>query len=119
MKVGKSTSETRHNKTLSYALQTIKQSPVSPYVSRLLVYGSFARKQHKWDSDVDLFLELSEDIPFNEFRDELIRLKSRVSPPDLTLPEADLKIVVGNRWRQSEMLYYQNVKKDGINIWDI
>lgn len=119
MKVGKKgIISTRHDKTLTYALQAVKESAVAPYVTGLFLYGSFARKQYSWNSDVDLLLELSEDIPIDMYRDDMIRLKSIVTPTDPLLPEVDLKIVVGYKWRTDQMLYYKNVRKDGVNIWD-
>ena len=38
-------------------------------------------------------------------------------PVDLTIPEVDLQIVIGHSWAENPMSYYQNVRKDGIQIW--
>ena len=40
-----------------------------------------------------------------------------VMPIDLTIPEIDLQIVIGHSWAENPMSYYQNVRKDGIQIW--
>ena len=34
-----------------------------------------------------------------------------------TYAETDLKIVVGDDWKRNKMLYYTNVRKEGIQIW--
>lgn len=31
--------------------------------------------------------------------------------------ETDLKIVVGDDWKRNKILYYTNVRKEGIQIW--
>lgn len=108
----------RFEYSLNYALTKIKTSPIKPYINDIYLYGSYARKQHRYNSDVDLLVELNENININEFREEIFKLKGIVSPPDMDYPEVDLKIVIGNEWKTNKMLYYQNVKKEGIKIWE-
>ena len=36
---------------------------------------------------------------------------------DQDLPDVDLNIVIGNDWEKNEDLYYQDIRKDGIDIW--
>lgn len=52
----------RHNQALYHALGVIKKSAIAPFVKELYLYGSCARKEEEWDSDVDLFMELKEDF---------------------------------------------------------
>ena len=47
----------------------------------------------------------------------LYLLKSEVSSEELDDAETDLKIVVGDDWKRNKMLYYTNVRKEGIQIW--
>ena len=47
----------------------------------------------------------------------LYLLKSEVSSVELDDAETDLKIVVGDDWKRNKMLYYTNVRKEGIQIW--
>ena len=42
---------------------------------------------------------------------------SEVSSEELDDAETDLKIVVGDDWKRNKMLYYTNVRKEGIQIW--
>ena len=107
----------RSKKSIDYAISIIKESRIFPFVDKLLLYGSCARQDQRYDSDVDLFLVLKPNIDLDVYRDDLIRLKGDVSPVDFDLPEVDLHSTVGNVWETSNMLYYQNVKRDGIEIY--
>lgn len=52
------------------------------------------------------------------FRTELVKLKGMVTPIDVDAPEVDLRIVVGNAWEKNPMLYYKNIRRDAIDIWN-
>lgn len=49
----------------------------------------------------------------------MILLKGSVSPSVLDLPDVDLKVVIGDSWKSNNMLYYKNVKMEGINVWEV
>lgn len=108
----------RSQKSIDFALDKIKRSEIAPYVRKLYLYGSCARGEQEYNSDVDLLLELDSSFDEKRYREKIIILKGSVTPPDLNMPEVDLKIVIGDTWKNSPMLYYQNVKKEGINIWE-
>ena len=108
----------RSRRSLDYAISKIKNSPVSSYVSNLYLYGSCARHEETYKSDVDLFLEINETAPLKDIRDELIILKGAVTPTKSNLPEVDLKIVIGDKWKSDNMLYYKNIKREGVSLWD-
>lgn len=105
----------RSHCAIQYALRQIKKSPV--VVTKLILFGSCARRQQAFSSDVDLLLEVSENIP-EDFRTELVKLRSMVTPVDADAPEVDLRIVIGNAWEKNPMLYYKNIRRDGIDIWN-
>lgn len=107
----------RSRKTISYAIDQIQKSPLAPFVQNIYLYGSCARKEQKYGSDVDLFLELSPKVNREELQHEMTLLKANVTPLDDSLPEVDLKIEIGNKWRDSSLLYYKNIKKEGMSIW--
>lgn len=109
----------RSQKSIDYAILKIKSSPLSPYVRALYLYGSCARNEQGFKSDVDLFMELDRSIPMPDFKESIILLKSQISPINEELPEIDLKVVIGDSWKNNTMLYYQNIRKDGINLWII
>lgn len=105
------------SKSIEYAVNVIRKSPVAPFVKALYLYGSCARGEQTYGSDVDLFLELQPDFDTQKYKDDVILLKGRVSPTDINMAEVDLKVVVGDAWRRNQMLYYQNILKEGVNIW--
>jgi len=107
----------RSSYAIQYALKQIKESPVAPYVTKLLLFGSCARREQTFSSDVDLLLEVSENIT-EDFRIELVKLRSIVTPIDVDAPKVDLRIVIGNAWEKNPMLYYKNIRRDGIDIWN-
>ncbi len=107
----------RSNRAIEYALDQIRESAVAPYVSKLYVYGSCVREEQEYQSDVDLLLELKQPLDINDLREEIILLKNRVNPPRLDMPEVDLKVVIGEGWRDEHTLYFENIRKEGRNIW--
>lgn len=105
------------SKSIEYAVDIIKKSSVAPFVKALYLYGSCARGEQNYGSDVDLFLELQPDFDVQKYKDDIIILKGRVSPTDMNMAEVDLKVVVGDEWKKNQMLYYQNILREGVNIW--
>ena len=72
----------------------------------MYLYGSCARKEQTYESDVDLLLEM--DPSFNSFEDKtesIIELKKSLSATDSSLPEIELKIVIGDDWKKSKSLF--------------
>ena len=106
----------RQRNAAEYALRAIQSSCIKPYIKTIYLYGSCARGEEKYSSDVDLFLELSESFRSRpELKKYLYLLKSEVSSEELDDAETDLKIVVGDDWKRNKMLYYTNVRKEGIS----
>lgn len=107
----------RHQAALEYALKQIKNSPLRPYVQATFLYGSCSRGEEKYGSDVDLLLVLNENFDRKLLRKEMRMLQANVSTDNLEDPEVDMKIVIGNQWEKSRMLYYQNIRKEGKKVW--
>ena len=71
----------RQRNAAEYALRAIQSSCIKPYIKTIYLYGSCARGEEKYSSDVDLFLELSESFRSRpELKKYLYLLKSEVSP---------------------------------------
>ena len=104
--------------SINYAIAQIKQSKIAPFVQDLYLYGSCARNEQDYNSDVDLLLELSDDIDLDKYRSDLLILRSKVMPISDDLPEVDLRIEIGDKWKNSSLFFYQNVKKDYISVWN-
>lgn len=108
----------RHYLALQYALDQIKKSGLSQFIEKIYLYGSCARGEEEWDSDVDLLVQLREEArKYPETKKQILLLKGAVSTDEIADPEADVKFVFGSEWENSSMLYYANVKKEGINLW--
>lgn len=78
----------RHGESLRYAMNVLLSEKNRSYISKIYLYGSCARMQQKYTSDVDLFVLTSEPMTKKQIRD----LKIAVSPDDYTLPSVELKI---------------------------
>ena len=107
----------RQQKALEYAVEAIKKSPVLPYVEALYLYGSCARGEEKWDSDVDLFMEMRTNfLERKDLREAIRMLPFNVKLNSYREATVDLKIMVGNGWKQSKMLFYEDIREEGIKI---
>ena len=65
-------------KSIEYAVNIIKKSPIAPFVKALYLYGSCVRGEQTYKSDVDLFLELQSDFDTQKYKDDVILLKEGV-----------------------------------------
>lgn len=108
----------KQQKALEFALDVISNSPLKPYISAIFLYGSCARGEENEDSDVDLLLEFKEEFEEHkkELKKEILLLKSEVTDDELFSAETDLKIVIGQEWKKSNMFFYKNIRKDGILV---
>ena len=107
----------RSEQSIQYAMNQIQSSNISPYVKRLILYGSCARKTQSYHSDVDLLLELDANVDTEKYHNDIMQLRGCVSPKNLDDPEVDLKIVIGKGWEQQKMLYFDNIKREGVELW--
>ena len=103
---------------LEQAQRKIFTSKLAPYVRELYLYGSVARGEETWESDIDLFLVLDEpEGGRKELKKEILNLKGSISGDEMDDPEVDLKVVFGDAWKSSGQMYYQNVAKEGKRLW--
>lgn len=109
----------RHYQALQYALAQIQKSKLNLFVEKVYLYGSCARGEEKWNSDIDLLVQLQvEAREYPETKRQILLLKGLASTDKLEDPEADIKFVFGSEWENSSMLFYRNVRREGINIWN-
>ena len=108
----------RHKNAMTYALKKIQQSPIALYVKNVILYGSCARGEASWGSDVDLCVLLNEDVrKLPNYAQIIHLLKGTISEGDAHSAETDIKFVIGDEWQNSGMLYFKNLRKDGIPVW--
>lgn len=48
---------------------------------------------------------------------EIIKLKAEVSQDGIDDVQVDLKVLYGDAWKTSQMLYYQNIRREGKKLW--
>lgn len=108
----------RHLATIEQSLAKIRKSPLSKYVKDVVLYGSTARGQSKYSSDVDMLLVLDNCVKnYRKYNDWITYLKGNISSDDYRLPEADLHVVFDEKWMEKSNAYFSNVKKEGFSIW--
>lgn len=112
------TKHERHEKAIQYALRQIKLSPLYPFAKEIILFGSCARKEECFNSDVDLFLVLSEEVrQTGDFARKCRALKSGVTTDEIADAETDLKICIGDKWETSNDTIYVCIRKDGVSLW--
>lgn len=109
----------RRIRALETAIEKLEQSKAVKYAREVYLYGSLARGNARWDSDIDLLLVLDgagyED---KGLKKEIITLKGSMTEDNLDAPEIDLKVVFGKEWRDSNAAYYKNIVAEGKKIWE-
>ncbi len=108
----------RTQKTIEHALRIVKQSKIAPYICSVIHYGSAARNEQSYNSDVDLLVVLQDDFSSKELKREILLLKGSVKPENLSDPDVDLKISFEDTLKHSTDAYYASVRRDGVDIWD-
>ena len=108
----------RHQKALNDALAIIKASDVSSFIQSIYLYGSCSRNEEQWNSDVDLFVEFKDSFDILKYKRQVLRLRSDVNAIDIIAPEVDVHFSIGTDWKDSSLEYYNNIRKDGIKVWE-
>ena len=108
----------RSDKAIQFALAEIKKSDIGSYVQHVYLYGSCARNEQSYGSDVDLLIELDESFRTSKGKLALIsELRSRLSNHDEGLPDIEIKFVIGEQWKTDNTIFFSNVRRDGKKLW--
>lgn len=108
----------RSDKAIQFALAEIKKSDIGSYVQHVYLYGSCARNEQSYGSDVDLLIELDESFRTSKGKLTLIsELRSRLSNHDEGLPDIEIKFVIGEQWKTDNTIFFSNVRRDGKKLW--
>lgn len=109
----------RHEQAIAYALKQIKASPLAPFVQDVILFGSVARGEERFVSDVDLLLVLKDAAYETEDIARQCRmLKVLVSTDDIKDAETDLRIVRASYFHASQELIDYFIKKEGKSVWE-
>lgn len=102
----------RHERSLKYALSVLTSERYESYLDAIYLYGSCARGDQKYTSDVDLLLKLRKNVPASVLRS----MRVEATPDDWELPEVELKYFMGERFNSSEQ-FDRNLREEGKLIW--
>ncbi|MBE5935025.1 MAG: nucleotidyltransferase domain-containing protein [Lachnospiraceae bacterium] len=102
----------RHAKSLANALEVLSCSEYKQYIEEIYLYGSCARGEQKYSSDVDLFIKVKEDTP----QKVLLDMRRQVMPEDEKLPEVELKFSSTDNFSSSSQ-FNTNIKTEGKLLW--
>ncbi len=103
----------RHEKSLQYALDKLKNSDYSDYISCVYLYGSCSREDYKFNSDIDLFVCVHENTPAAILR----KMRSDVINDDYTLPEVELMVSKSGLYSVSRQ-FNENLQKEAVLLWE-
>lgn len=108
----------RQKKALIYALDVIRSSELAPYIDDIVLFGSCVHHTERYESDVNLLIELNESFMKEKerLRIPLRLLTSAVMMDDLDAPEVDLRIVVGSEWRVTSINMYKKIKEESVSL---
>lgn len=110
--------EKRQEAALQYAKEQIKKSKIFPFVRELILFGSCARNEENYKSDVDLLLVLDPAVKTLErYSGSIHLLKSLISTDELNDAETDLKVVIGDDWKTNTSTFYRHIREEGILLW--
>lgn len=104
----------RHEQSLNFALDILCSDVYEPYIDAVYLYGSCARGNQRFNSDIDLLLQCSEKFTPDIGR----KMRIDAMPDDWNLPEVELKFVMGEGWKTENDQFSRNLRKDGILLWE-
>lgn len=104
----------RHAKVLNKAVNVLKSEKYSSVVKRIYLYGSCARGEEKYNSDVDLIVEVTRSLTHAE----LAKLRYDAENDDYTLPEVNIYTKQENQDVSLSRVFNQNFEKDKVLLWE-
>lgn len=103
----------RHEQSLLYALDVLKTETYKRYLKSVYLFGSCAKGNPRFHSDVDIFIFVDEDMPKHLIR----KLRSEIVPDSDDMPEVDLQISKCAAPTSSTQ-FNKNFERDGILLWN-
>lgn len=109
----------RHQQALERAVKALRDSKYASYITALILYGSCARGEERFDSDVDLFLEMKPEFQLLPERAQAVNmLRQGVVSEEIRDPEVELRFAFGSEWRSATDAFHTQVRTEGVWLWD-
>ena len=102
----------RHNKSLKYALSVL-QDDHRDVIEEVYLFGSCARGEENYQSDIDLLVIADPKIT----KQQIMDIKSDVCSDDYLLPEVNIIVTDSFKDASSSDQFNKNVRRDGILLW--
>ena len=100
---------TRQLQSIRDCIAIIEETGFS--LRQIILFGSCARSQARYESDIDLLVVVKE-IPSTK---EILHIKSELN--ERVPIDVDLKIVSDEMFSKKEDFFLSNIKRDGVILW--
>ncbi len=117
----------RHLQTIEQVKRYLAEHDY-PFVKKAVLYGSCARQEAHYDSDVDILIVVTDNAFTGQIEsDRAIKDAMRIMRSDFSafedesghfLPEADVHFVSTSSYEQADSTYLKEIRKDGVAIYD-
>ena len=111
----------RHQRTLHKYISSVLSNEFVKYINKIYLYGSCARNEQTFYSDIDLFIVLKENINDDEFW----KVKSVLSGECMLCvsdaandADIDIHYTKNNEWYSANDFFYEQIRKDCILLWE-
>ena len=122
----------RHQRTLNKYISSVLNNEFVKYINKIYLYGSCARNEQTFYSDIDLFVVLKEDINVNTREakesindDEFWKVKSVLSGECMLCvsdaandADIDIHYTKNSEWYSANDFFYEQIRKDCILLWE-
>lgn len=111
----------RHQRTLHKYISSVLSNEFVKYINKIYLYGSCARNEQTFYSDIDLFIVLKENINDDEFW----KVKSVLSGECMLCvsdaandADIDIHYTKNSEWYSANDFFYEQIRKDCILLWE-
>lgn len=104
-------------KAIAKVLECLHEWEFHDKIESVVLYGSCARKNMRPDSDVDILVTLTPSNISPDLKDRVLDLKGRFAFLGGLYAPVDMKVMFGNAWRTSDFTFYENVRREGVELW--
>lgn len=127
--------QSRQKAALEYAVKYLHISEISKHISDVILYGSVARGEERFKSDVDILIILNDDFPETyEAKKNIRRVISDLADPwemfnivekhygktknkPDEMAEVEVRVITRRAYETADNTFYKTIKGEGISVW--